>query len=386
MRVVVSVFGRFHAFYLADQLHRRGHLERLITTYPKFEVVKYGIPKSRTVALRRYEAANRLWLAAPEKLRSVVELDFRLHECFDRSAEKRVLPTCDLYVGWSSFSERGLLRASRQGACTILERGSAHIETQRDILRDEYGKHDACPRLPSPGIVQKELREYELADYISVPSSFARRTFVERGISEGRLLTMSLGVDLAEFWPLPKQDAVFRVVYAGRLELQKGVHYLLQAFSELKLPGAELWLIGLRSGEMEPFLERYEGSYTHIDHVSQPQLREYYSQCSVLVLPSVHDGFGMVLPQAMACGLPVICTENTAGEDLVSNGVDGFVVPIRDVNALKDKLLYLYENQDIRAGMGASALRRVATGLTWDDYGERVCQQYSRILQEKDRL
>ena len=88
----------------------------------------------------------------------------------------------------------------------------------------------------------------------------------------------------------------------------------------------------------------------------------------------------------MACGLPVICTTNTAGEDLVTNGVEGFVVPVRDIAALKDKLLYLYENQDIRAEMGASALRKVASGLTWDEIGQQVCQRYSRILHEQGRL
>ena len=93
----------------------------------------------------------------------------------------------------------------------------------------------------------------------------------------------------------------------------------------------------------------------------------------------------MVLPQAMACGLPLICTTHTAGEDLVSNGVEGFVLPIRDVAALKDKLVYLYENRDICREMGKAALRRVASGLTWNDYGERMCQHYSRIVQEKGR-
>ena len=386
MKVTVSVFGRFHAFYLAYQLHRRGHLDRLITTYPKFEVVKYGIPKSRTVSLRKLEAVNRLWLGAPEKLRSHVDLDFHLHEWFDRSAEKHVSPAIDLYVGWSGFSERGLLRARTQGACTIVRRGSAHIESQQDILREEYEKYGLPARLPDARIVEKEMREYEIADYISVPSSFAMRTFLSKGFPPAKLLKTPLGVDLSEFQPQPKRDRVFRVVFAGRLELQKGVQYLLQAFAELKLRDAELWLIGSRLDEFAPFLDRYRGSYTHIDHVPQPKLREYYSQCSVFVLPSVQDGFGIVLPQAMACGLPVICTTNTAGEDLVTNGVEGFVVPVRDIAALKDKLLYLYENQDIRAEMGASALRKVASGLTWDEIGQQVCQRYSRILHEQGRL
>jgi glycosyltransferase involved in cell wall biosynthesis len=250
-------------------------------------------------------------------------------------------------------------------------------------LREEYEKWGLYPRLPNARIVEKELREYEMADYISIPSTFAMRTFLSKGFPQAKLLKTSLGVDLSEFQPQPKRDTVFRVVFAGRLDLRKGVQYLLQAFAELKLRDAELWLIGSRFDELAPFLDEYRGSYIHIDHVPQAKLRDHYSQCSVFVLPSIEDGFGIVLPQAMACGLPVVCTINTAGEDLVTNGVEGFVIPVRDIAALKDKLLYLYENPDIRAEMGASALRRVATGLTWDDIGQQVCRQYSRILQER---
>ena len=117
MKVTVSVFGRSHGFYLAHQLHRRSFLGQLITTYPKFEVAKYGIPKSRTVSLRRIEIATRLWLAAPERLKWGTDHEFRLHECFDRAAEKHLEPGTDIYVGWSSFSERGLLRAGGSYRC-----------------------------------------------------------------------------------------------------------------------------------------------------------------------------------------------------------------------------------------------------------------------------
>ena len=90
----------------------------------------------------------------------------------------------------------------------------------------------------------------------------------------------------------------------------------------------------------------------------------------------------MVQPQAMACGLPVICTANTGGEDIVRDGKDGFVIPIRDVGKLKEKLTYLYENPDVCKQMGQSAKERVSAGFTWDDYGEKIIKEYKRILME----
>ena len=82
----------------------------------------------------------------------------------------------------------------------------------------------------------------------------------------------------------------------------------------------------------------------------------------------------------MACGLPVVITTHTGGGDIVRNGVDGFIVPIRDIEALKEKILYFHENEAARRAMGASALDRVKTGFTWKDYGERMIAHYRRIL------
>ena len=87
----------------------------------------------------------------------------------------------------------------------------------------------------------------------------------------------------------------------------------------------------------------------------------------------------------MACGLPVICTTNTGGEDIVRDGIDGFIIPIRDVEALKEKLIYLYENPDICKAMGQSAKERVSKGFSWDDYRERMVKEYERILEYKSQ-
>lgn len=378
----ISVFGRFRAFYLAHQLHKRGHLAQLITTYPRFEVVKYGVPSAKTVSLVWLELLNRVWHRAPEMAHRRIDLVPWLHDLFDAAASKRLDPESDLFVGWSGVSERALLTARAQGMVAVIERGSSHIEFQRDILIEEYDRYGLGLRPPHPEIVAKEVREYELADYISIPSAFVEKTFLAKGVPKAKLLRNGFGVDLSQFRQLPRRDQVYRVLFAGRLDLRKGVHYLLQAFSELRLPNAELWLLGNKLPEIEPFFSRYAGSFIYHGHIPQWKLHEYYSQCSVFAIASIEEGMAVVQLQAMACGLPLICTTNTGGEDVITDGREGFVVPIRDVEALKEKIMFLYENQDICREMGQAARLRVETGLTWDDYGRRVCQTYSRILRE----
>jgi len=379
MKVTISVGGRFHAFYLAQQLLKRGYLNKLITSYPKFEVVKYGIPKDKVGSLVIKEVMGRGWEKAPHFLKKIFNPQYLIHEVYDTLASG-LYTKSDLCVAWSSFGLHTIRKAKNMGARTIIERGSSHMLYQQEILKEEYERLGVKPQLAHPKIVEKELREYEEADYIAIPSLFVKRTFLEKGFPEKKLLHIPYGVHLDEFRQIPKEDNVFRVIHAGAMTIRKGLHYLLQAFPELKLPHAELLLVGGMSDEIKPFFEKYEGDFKYINHVPQKELYKYYSQGSVFVINSIEEGLAMVQPQAMACGLPVICTTNTGGEDIIRDGIDGFIIPIRDIAALKEKLVYLYEHPDICKSMGQLAKNHVSKDFTWDDYGERMITAYQDLL------
>jgi glycosyltransferase involved in cell wall biosynthesis len=152
------------------------------------------------------------------------------------------------------------------------------------------------------------------------------------------------------------------------------------------LPDAELWLVGgVNLQEIKPFLSKYESNRIILKgHQPQNQLKWFYSQCSVFCLVSVEDGFGMVISQAMACGLPVIHTTNTGGGDIVRDGIDGFCIPIRDVEAIKEKILFFYENPDKQAEMGQNALSQAQNTLSWDDYGSKIIANYQKVITGKN--
>jgi len=382
MQVTISVGGRFHAFYLAQQLLKRGYLAKLITSYPKFEVVKYGIPKDNVDSVIIKEIMQRGWGKLPNWLKNSYNPQYLIHEIYDKWVSK-IYKKSDIVVAWSSFGLHTIRKAKGMGAITVLFRGSSHILYQNKILEEEYKKFGLKYNAVHPKIIEKELKEYEKANYIQIPSIYAKRTFLAQGIPESKLIYVPLGVSISEFKPIPKNDNIFRIIYAGGMTLQKGVHYLLQAYSELRLPNSELLLVGRISDEIKPFFKKYEGKYKWVGHVPQKELYKYYSQSSVFVHMSIQEGLSLVIPQAMACGLPVICTTNTGGEDIVRDGIDGFIIPIRDVEALKEKLIYLYENPDICKAMGQSAKERVSKGFTWDDYGERITKEYKRILAKR---
>lgn len=377
MRATVSVLGQFHAFYLARELERHGVLDRLITSYPAWAVNRWGVSKDRVKSLWPIELARR---ASPHWLRHWMRRRGSLDAAYDRMAARSIPPGTDVVVAWSGSAEITLRRAQEEGATIIVERGSSHIRSQREILEEEYSRHGLEPDIPSDRAVDRQEREYELADRIAVPSCFVERSFVDRGIEQEKLLRLPYGVDPDEFEPVPKEDDVFRVVFAGSLGVRKGTKYLLRAFSELDLPRSELLLLGRVREEAKPWFAGHGDRIRHPGHVPQKELHRWYSQGSVFALPSIEEGMACVQLQAMACGLPLICTPNTGGEDLVREGQEGFVLPIRDVEALKDRLLWCYEHKDKCREMGHAARERVLEHFTWRHYGERVVAAYDEVL------
>lgn len=381
MKVTISVMGRLWAFYLAHELQRHQVLRRLITSYPKFETVRYGVERKYITSLLFHEVINRAWRKLPKWVAGNRNPQYILAELFDRHAKLRIPEDTDLFVGWSSVSLYSLRKANELGVRTILERGSSHMLYQTEIMTEEYERFGLKPVVAHRAIVERELLEYEEADFIAIPSQYVKRTFLEKGVPESKLIHVPYGVNLEHFRPIPKQDDVFRVIFCGQINLRKGVHYLLQAFAELRLPHTELWLIGSVKEEIKPFLSKYAAPNIILKgHFSEMDLHKYYSQGSIFCLSSIEEGLAMVQAQAMACGLPVICTTNTGGEDIVRNGQDGFIIPIRDVEALKEKIQHLYENRDRCKKMGASALERVRSGFSWQDYGDRMVAEYESIL------
>jgi glycosyltransferase involved in cell wall biosynthesis len=112
--------------------------------------------------------------------------------------------------------------------------------------------------------------------------------------------------------------------------------------------------------------------------VPHAALNTYYSSASVLVFPSLVEGFGLVLLEAMASGIPIITTCNTAGPDIIADGVEGFIIPIRDVESLKEKLEWCYRHPQELAEMGRSA-RQTAEKLTWNRYRQKLLNEVRQL-------
>lgn len=270
------------------------------------------------------------------------------------------------------------------GKAWICNRGSSHILTQKALLEEEYRRWGGSEPYFNPGHVERTLQEYAEADAIVVPSYFAKRSFVEQGIPPEKLHVCPYGVELSMFRPVHKSDSKFRVIFVGAASLRKGIGYLFEALRPLVQSGlCELWLVGTIENAAKPLLEKYRDLFIHKGRQPRTALASLYSQTSVLVLPSIEEGLALVQAQAMACGIPVIATIHTGAENLFHHGTEGFIVPIRNPLAIREKVEWMITHPSERASMGAAALKRVKHLGGWDRYGEQCLAMYREVLTRK---
>ncbi len=367
--------GKFHAYHVARGADRAGCLRRFVTTI--FDSSESGLPAEKIVEIPAPAHAARLI----ERLRFPGSLGWSYvigDNWFDRAAS-RYASEADIYHAFNHHALHGIRAARRAGAITIVERSSAHPVVQHALLRDEFERFGLSYPNVNERTIAKHVQEYAEADWIMVPSEFVHRTMTEQGVPARKLRRLPLGVSAARFSPGKKDDGIFRVLFVGALSLQKGLPDLLEGFRRagLSRERSELVLVGEEFPEARSFLRKYEGTYRRVHFLRHEELARIYQQASVLVLPSIQDGFGMVVYEGAATGLPVIISENVGAE--VRNGVDGFVVPIRDPDAIAEGLVRL-QDETLRKGMGESA-RQQAMRFTWEHYYAELGRHYREMWQ-----
>ena len=282
-------------------------------------------------------------------------------------------------VGLTAFK---IVKAN--GGKAILNYPIAHHRYAERLLQQEAEREPEFAATLSGHEHSEELtaqlnQECRLADRILVGSTFVRDSFIEEGVPREKLAVVPYGAQIEFFNPPEENKHVtdFRVLFVGQIGQRKGVPYLLRAFKGFKGPGTELTLVGNFVNTAAPF-KPYRDVFTHIPHVPKGILREIYRQSDVFVFPSLLEGMGMVVIEAMAAGLPVITTANGQG-DIVRDGVDGFLVPIRDERAIADRLEYLRSHPAERKEMGKRARER-ALQYTWDAYRNSALTQVLEIF------
>jgi len=298
------------------------------------------------------------------------------------------LQECSLFFGWAQVSLFCLQAIQQNGGKSILEYPIAHVLTWQRYLQEESERFgiDLSKSFFSKRTVDRMLREIELANYISVPSAFVKNSFLEHGIAEDKLIVNPYGIDTSHFYPaenkLANKNKPYTVIAVGSVEIRKGFQYLLQAFDELGLPNAELKILG----NVNPHFHTIAKKYAHnqaiqfLGGLDRENTAKAMRNADVMVMPSLVEGLSLVILETMASGTPVISSENTGAKDVIADGADGFVFPIRDVESLKEKLIWGAENRETLAEMGLAARKKILSHYTVTAYGERAVNTFKNFL------
>ncbi len=269
-----------------------------------------------------------------------------------------LLPETEVVIGFATQSLHTLEQARRRGSRAILDRACPHVDFQQAIVRDEAAKVGARYRPEPRWFRQRQLDEYALADVIVVPSRYSAGSFSAE--LRGKILIAPLlPRELTRQAPERMANGTFTLGVLGGNPLRKGYLYLLEAWHRLALPNARLLL---RAADFAPYPRLAElARHPSVERVGfLPRISDFYARCDAFVLPSVDDGFGMALLEAMAHGIPVIATTHTGASELLTDGVDGVVTPPFSADALAEAILKLYESADLRRSMGEAGKATVA--------------------------
>jgi glycosyltransferase involved in cell wall biosynthesis len=291
-------------------------------------------------------------------------------------------------VAYACMGQAGELFATAEqtGALKLVDASSSHPTSfhgfwQRECDLWNPGAKVALPRW----LFTRCNQDLERADVILCPSKFVRDSMVYNGIPEAKCVLNPYGVDTSIFKPRTEIPDRPRFVCVGTICLRKGHQYLFRAFEKVRaaLPGAELVCAGPYYPDFARERKRWEGTFTHFDHLPHTDLAKVLQGATAFVFPSNEEGFARAIIEAMAAGLPIIATHESGATTLVNDGVEGLIVRARDVNQLAEAMIEAATNRELNRKMGEAANTRGARNNSWDDFADRLIRICNEAREKK---
>ena len=362
-----SPLARLLPSKLAAQLSRRS-----------FADVPFGLQHSHPwrELLRLAGVTRQLpWLGRHERGPLAIDTIFR---SFDRHVAARLprLPCLQAVYAYEDGALHTFQAAERLGLCRIYDLPIGYWRSAQRIFQEERELQPdwACTLTglaDSRAKLERKDQELQLADLVVVPSEFVRSTLVEHSATAAPIAVVPFGSpQLLAVPPPPRSTGPLRVLYVGSLGQRKGLSYALDAVDYLGCL-VSLTLIGkVTAPQCSPLMAALEHHHW-IETLPHSQILAQMRQHDVLLLPSLFEGYALVISEALSQGLPVITTPNSGGTSSVRDGIEGFIVPIRNSQAIAERLQQLADDRDQLAEMSQACLQRAAE-QSWAGYEQAL--------------
>ncbi len=362
MKIVIASLGRAHLLDCARELQKQGNNVVFFSATPKSKLINYGLV---------HGAKSLSWLVLPVYLikRFIhTEWSQNIYRSYLDFWVSIQLPKCDVFIAQSPNFMNSMKKAKKlYNAVTILDRGTSHVRYYNKLC-PLYGA-----ALHSEAYQKYDESQYYIADYIAVASDFVVQSFLNNSFHLNRLFLNPYGVSFSHFYPTACTNE-FDFIVVGQWSRRKGSHLIVDSFisSSLKV---------LHVGSIIDVPFPVSSNFVHIDSVEENRLVNYYQKAKVFLFPSFEDGYGLVLNQAVACGLPIVCSKHCGGPTLKKAICDVKYICIMDeltsselVKASKYALEICKEQSGKRTYKG---IEDKIGQISWEAYGKR----YEKFLE-----
>lgn len=382
MKVIYTAPNRAHHYRYASSLNKAHFLLVFVSGFPRLS------PRAKIAELKQklYRAdilqtiyVLSLKIRAFKKISDYLAYLAKIEQDF---ACKKFLKDSDVFVFYNGNGLSSCNYANKMGKITVVEVVNSHVEYQEDLLREEHKSLNLSWEPFHKKDKERRLMEYDAADYILLPSEFVKQSFLAKGFPEKKLLKVPYGFTI----PSQKESkniqahTTFNVLYVGSISVRKGIRYLIEAFKSLEILNKKLIIVGPMDAisGIEDIEITDDIEFTGI--LKGTHLEKIYQWADVFCLPTIEDGYGLVLGEALSYGLPLITTTNSGGIDLIAEGMEGFIVPIRDAAAIHEKLQLLSSDKKLLDKMKLAALSKAAGMNGWEESGIILCEKLETVF------
>jgi glycosyltransferase involved in cell wall biosynthesis len=305
-----------------------------------------------------------------------------VYQTLDRATAKRLRNFPKLFRGAYACEDGALetFAAARElNMRCIYDLPIAYWQKLRPLLAEELERLPDWEMTMGGGIsdsqakLERKTGELELAEMIICPSEFVAGSLPESARTKKKIIIAPFGSPPSgsqQNYERATTGGKLRVLFAGSMSQRKGLADLFAAIRLLKRSDVELVVMGMTQAPME-FYRTQLNQFTYEFGRSHAEVLKLMHTCDVFCLPSIVEGRALVMQEAMSQGLPLIITPNTGGEDLIDEGVTGFLVPIRRPDKIAEKIAWFADNRQALREMSRAAQTK-ASRLTWNSYGKTV--------------
>ena len=405
LKILLTHPGTQHSFQLARQLYKRGLLYEFHTGVAFGKDSLYYRFFSMMPGFIFHKLSNRFIDEVPDRfikrnpiieLKALIRLKlgqdeevvlYNRNKRFQKGISDDAIRKADAIIGFDTSSWILAKRCRELGRKFFLDVSIAHPVAKDLVYRriiKLYPDWRFSVKSKDYNHIAIEETEMEMAGHIVVASSFTLKTYAEHEVPVEKISINPYGVDTEGFSPTRKAlngNGQVHFVFVGSVDARKGIPFLLETWGKMDTGSARLTLVGPVSEFTRTYIQKHYPGVTVMGKLPFSELKKTLPGFDVMIFPSFFEGYGLVVPEAMACGLPVITTNATCGPDIIEHGREGFIIEPAGEEHLKEAIDYFIKSPQQVASMGNKARAKAET-LSWDAYGERWNQILQRELHD----